>query len=162
MRVKRRTLNFINVNYSNVVSMKIASAIKLLLLMTLLFTAACIRQNKITQVVQNKRLLNSRSKFTYGADSVERLDSNVYNGITAQSLNKKTDTIIYRNNEIYISCLKITNGCSEYVGDIQFDKDTLKLIVINTSDRVCSESNIWRITYRIANSLNKRYIIKKE
>jgi hypothetical protein len=142
--------------------MKIALRIEFVFFVSLFSICSCIRGNKVKHTSQNKKLLSSQSKFTYGADDVEKLDSAIYNGIASYSLNKKTDTIKYLKGEIYISCLRITSGCSEYIGDIQFNKDTIKLITINTSDTVCSESNVWRIIYKIANKDNKRYIIKKD
>jgi hypothetical protein len=109
----------------------------------------------------NKRLLSFQSKFTYSADEVEKLNRNVFKEIISPDFNKKTDTIKYRSGKIYISYLKATSGCSTYKGDVQFNKDTLKLL-LNGSDTVCTEMVVWRMIFQIENKGNRYYRIRKD
>jgi hypothetical protein len=77
----------------------------------------------------------------------------------SDSFSKKTDTIRYDKGMIYISYLRATDASSKINGDIEFVKDTVKLIA--TSDLVATEQNVDRMIYKIENRGNKRYFIKK-
>ena len=126
---------------------------------SLFIVYSCRQEMKHTS--PNGRLLSFQSKLIYTVDDLEKLDNNVYQGIRSDNFNSKTDTVKYFKGEIYISYLRTTSGCSEYTGDIQFNKDTIKLLVINASDIVCSEENAWRVVYEIENKDNKKYVIQK-
>ncbi len=72
-----------------------------------------------------------------------------------------TDTIQYRENEIYISYLGIVNSCAEYAGDIRFMEDTIVLELKNKGGRECASQTCARIRFTIKNQGNRKYIIKK-
>jgi hypothetical protein len=57
--------------------------------------------------------------------------------------------------------LRNAAGCAQYVGDIKINKDTLQLLLINTSGIVCTEENTWGIVYEIENKDNRKYIVEK-
>lgn len=73
----------------------------------------------------------------------------------------KTDTIRFENDFIYISYLSIVNGCSKYIGNIKIKNDSIHLRLIDTARYVCTEERVDRLVYKIKNSQNKKYIIKK-
>jgi hypothetical protein len=130
---------------------------------TLLFTVIlfCSCKQRQSPLSHNKRLLSFKSEFKYSADEIEKLDTNILRGITADNFNTKTDTIEYLKGEIYISCLRSTAGCSEYAGDVQFDKDTITLLANSISGISCTEMEVRRMIYTIENKDNRNYFIKK-
>jgi hypothetical protein len=107
------------------------------------------------------RLLAFRATQIYSADQMEKLGSHLNTAIDTDKLNKETDTIHYTGGKIYISCLKAAAGCAQYQGDISFSGDTLQLKLVQVSDLVCTEVNIWRCVYEIENTNNQQFIIKK-
>ena len=135
-------------------------AVSILVILTLL-TFSCKQKDASKHPPPNKRLLSFKSKFIYSADEVEELDSNVSKKIFSPNFNKNTDTVKYLKGRIYISYLTPTAGCSTYKGDVQFNKDTLKLL-LNSSDTVCTEVVVWRMIFQIENKGNRHYRIQKD
>lgn len=139
---------------------------KQLLTLTILFlviTFSC-RQPDTTstdKIEKDKRLLTYNAKMIYTVDSLEKLDNKIYQAIVSSAFNSKTDTIGYLKNKIRISYLRNAAGCAHYVGDIKINKDTLKLLLINTSGIVCTEENTSRVVYEIENKDNRKYIVEK-
>jgi len=134
----------------------------LLFVVLLLFICSCKQNTKTEHLPPNKKLISFKSKLAFTSDDLDKLDTNLYKKIISNRFNKETDTIRYSKGKIYISYLKATSGCSEYVGDIKFNKDTLKLLLNNASDTVCSERNVCRVIYEIENKRNKSYLIEKD
>jgi hypothetical protein len=129
----------------------------------LVFTCSCNQSNTTAsdKVKKDKYLLAFTAKMIYTVDSLEKLDNKIYQAINSSVFNPKTDTIDYRKNKIHISYLRNAAGCADYVGDIKINKDTLKLLLINTSCVVCTEENTWRLVYEIENKDNRKYVITK-
>lgn len=116
---------------------------------------------KSNKIKRDKRLLTFSAKMIYTVDSLEKLDNKIYQAISSQTFNSKTDTIVYLKNKIRVSFLRNAEGCAEYVGDVKFNKDTLKLLFINASGVYCTEENTWRLVYEIQNTNNRKYIVEK-
>ena len=109
----------------------------------------------------NENLISFRDSKVMEIDDLLQLDSSFYKSVFSGDFYEKTDTIEFYQNEIYVSYLAIVNGCADYAGDVQFNGDTLVLKVINQLDYVCTEQRCDRLTFRIKNEGNKKYIIKK-
>ena len=97
----------------------------------------------------------------YSQDSLQYIKASLYQAICDSSFNPYTDTIKYLQRKIYISFLRNAAGCANYKGNIDIREDTIKLLLENLSEEVCSEENCWRLIYEIENNGNKRYVIKK-
>jgi hypothetical protein len=139
---------------------------KQLLILTisfLLFNYSCRQASntKSEKIIKDKRLLAFNSKIIYTVDSLEKLDNKTNHAIASSDFNPKTDTIKYLKNKIWISYLRNASGCADYAGDIKFNKDTINLLFVNTSNIVCAEVDTWRVFYEIENKDNKRYVIVK-
>ena len=136
-----------------------SNLIKLLTFTAIFFSGSCAQ--KPIQHQQNPRLISFQAKAAYNADEIDTLNSNTYQRIISNKFNNRTDTITYLKGKIYISYLRATSGCSDYIGDIQFNKDTIELLIKNKSDTVCSERRVSRLVYSISNKDNKQYYTKK-
>lgn len=94
-------------------------------------------------------------------DSLLTLDSTFQQSVYSDNFSDKTDTIQFRDDEIYVSYLGIVNGCTDYAGDIQFKGDTIILNLINKGEYACTSQTCDRIKFKIKNEGSKKYIIKK-
>ena len=130
-------------------------------LFVLVLFVSCGQNNSKHIAEPNRRLANFKIYLVYTVDSLELLDSKVNQAINSKEFNSKTDTIKYINDKIYISFLTTATGCANYTGDIKFTQDTIKLLLINKLETVCSEQDCYRLVYEIENKNNKKYIIAK-
>jgi hypothetical protein len=81
--------------------------------------------------------------------------------ITAHTFSRRVDVVRYRKNRIYFSCLTTAAGCTGYTADIAVRHDTIQVVLNETSDLLCTESAVWRVTGEIANKAHKRYVFCK-
>jgi hypothetical protein len=109
----------------------------------------------------NKRLISFKNIFLFDVDSVLKLPKRTQKAIFSEKINVGIDTVLFKNREIYISCLSMVSGCADYTGNIFIKNDTIKLQLVNLSGVVCSEQNCQRLIYRISNAENKRFVILK-
>ncbi len=130
------------------------------ILTLIVFLSSCGAKTK-TEFIPHEKLISFSDIFVMEIDSLLTLDSTVQQSIYSDKFSDKTDTIQFRDNEIYISYLGITNGCAHYAGDIQFKEDTIILDLINKGDYVCTSETCDRIKFKIRNEGDKKYIIKK-
>ncbi len=117
--------------------------------------------DKKQEIKINKRLVSFNDNFAMEIDSLLLLDSSFRKGVYSNEFYEKTDSIIYRPNEIYISYLAIVNACAYYTGNFLCNGDTLKLQLIDTGDIACASQRCDRVTFTIKNPDNKKYIIRK-
>lgn len=73
----------------------------------------------------------------------------------------KIDTVLYKQDTLYISHIARTNCCSIYDGNLIFKMDSLELQNNNVSGYECGCSYINRFVYVIYNPKNKKFKIKK-
>lgn len=111
--------------------------------------------------VINEKLIFFKNIFVSDVDSVLRLPKHTQDAIFSGKMNSLIDTTLFKNKEIYISCLSMATGCANYTGNIKYIKDTIKLELINLDDVVCTEQNCYRFIFRISNPENKLYVILK-
>jgi hypothetical protein len=109
----------------------------------------------------NERLIDFNYRYISDSDSIYNLKKCERDKILNDFVSPKYDTIIYKDNEIYISFLTMATGCSKYKGNVSFSKDTIQLSIFNTSDESCSEQNCYRLFYKVSNPDNRKFIIKK-
>jgi hypothetical protein len=109
----------------------------------------------------DKRLLSFKNIFLSDVDSVLRFPKQTQDIIFSRRMNPAIDTILYKNGEIYISCISMATGCADYTGNITYKNDTIQLELINLNGLMCPEKNCHRFIYRISNPENKRYVILK-
>lgn len=109
----------------------------------------------------DKRLISLKKRFLSDVDSVLKLPRRTKDAIFGSKANSVTDTVLFKNRKIYISCVSMATGCADYTGNITYAKDTIRLELINLSGEVCTELNCYRFIYRISNPENKRYVILK-
>lgn len=141
--------------------MKIVSIFWFLCIILVYSCKQNFNSNELKNFVPNKNLLKFHSKMIYSVDSLQNLNEKQYQAIDADNFNPQTDTVKYLKDKIYISYLRNAAGCAKYAGDIQYNTDTIKLILKNLTGVVCAEENCWRVIYEIENKGNRKYIIKK-
>lgn len=81
--------------------------------------------------------------------------------ITAHVFSRKVDVVRYHKNRIYFSCLTTAAGCTGYAADIAVRHDTIQVVLNETSDLICTETAVWRVTGEITNAAHKRYVFCK-
>lgn len=136
---------------------------KIYLLVLILF-ASCKPKEKEAERKIHDRLISFKDSTIMDMDELVSMmssDTNFIKKVYAENFNEQTDMIEYRNGEISISYLSIVNGCAEYGGNLEFNKDTIFLKLDNLNDIVCTEQRCDRLIYKISNPENKKYIIKK-
>ena len=94
-------------------------------------------------------------------DSLVLLGNKFYRNVNSNNFNPQTDTIKYLPNKIYVSFLRLAAGCASYRGDIEFNQDTVHLLLINKLETVCTEEDCYRVIYEIENNSNKKYTLQK-
>lgn len=94
-------------------------------------------------------------------DDLGEMERKKYQKIMSDDFNRETDTIKYLGSKIYVSYLRATTGCADHYGDISYKGDTINLLLKNKSNIVCTERDVYRVTYEIANSDRKKFILKK-
>lgn len=94
-------------------------------------------------------------------DDLGEMETKKYQKIMSDAFNQETDTIKYLGNKIYVSYLRAATGCADYYGDISFKDDTINLLFKNKGDIVCTEQDVYRVNYEIANNDRKKFIFKK-
>ena len=94
-------------------------------------------------------------------DGLVAIGNKFYRTVNSDAFNSKTDTIKYFKNKIYISFLRLATGCADYAGNIKFNQDTLKLLLVNKLETVCTEQDCYRVVYQIENKNNIKYILQK-
>ncbi len=109
----------------------------------------------------DKRLISFKDIFLSDVDSVLRLPQHLQDAIFSGKMNLAIDTVLFKNGEIYVSCISMATGCTDYTGNITYSNDTIKLGLINLSGVVCTEQDCHRFTYRISNPEDKKYVILK-
>src|SRR5690349_14589173 len=136
----------------------------ILLIIIFLFNSCGTKKKedlKKKELVFNENLISFSDSIVMEIDDLLQLDSSFYQSVFSDNFYEKTDTIEFDKNEIYVSYLAIVNGCADYAGDVQFNGDTIVLDLINKRDYECTEQRCDRLTFRIKNEGNKKYIIKK-
>jgi hypothetical protein len=81
--------------------------------------------------------------------------------ITAHTFSRRVDVVRYRKNRIHFSCLTAAAGCTGYTANIAVRHDTIQVVLHETSDLICTETAVWRVTGKIANAARKRYVFCK-
>ncbi len=94
-------------------------------------------------------------------DELVELPTEEYRILKSEKFNSKTDTIRFEKDLIYVSCLSVVNGCGNYAGNIEFKNDSIHLKLVDTIGIACTEQRVDRLRYKIKNSENKKYGIKK-
>lgn len=135
---------------------------KLFLLFTIL--TSCIEENRNKAKISwipNEKLIDFDIQTVMTMDDIFELSDDESEKLHSDKFNPKTDTIIYKKNEIYITYLALTNGCAKYGGDLEIKNDTILLKLININDTECTEQSGDRVRFRIKNPENKRYTVIK-
>jgi hypothetical protein len=118
-------------------------------------------RNKREAFKPNTRMLSYDQKLVFSVDSLEKMSREQMSKLDSDELSPATDTVLYLEDKIYISCLRVATGCAEYQGDIKFLNDTLKIHMHLIGDQVCAEQDAWRVRFVVENKEQKRYIIRK-
>lgn len=84
-----------------------------------------------------------------------------YKQINSRRFNEKTDTLRFKNQQIYVSSLALVNGCGKYAGDFKIKNDSLFLELINIGEVECTEQRVDRVVFKIDNKGNRRYTVVK-
>lgn len=84
-----------------------------------------------------------------------------YQNLKLEKFNLKTDTIQFENDFIYVSYLSIVNACGQYAGDIEIKNGSIYLKLVDTVGIACTSQRVDRLKFKIKNSENKKYGIKK-
>jgi hypothetical protein len=82
--------------------------------------------------------------------------------ITSENFDHPTDTMLYKQDTLYISYLIYLNSCGSYDGNIRFANDTLILLENNLSKQVCTSGRVDRFMFTISNPENKAYMVKRK
>jgi hypothetical protein len=122
--------------------------------------AASCKTDKV-EFQKHERLAEFRSWTVMGMDDLARASEQTYLQIESEQFNPETDTILYNNNSIYISCLSIVNGCGRYSGDIQMRSDSIFLNLVTVVEFACARERCDRLVYKIDNPENRKYKIIK-
>lgn len=130
-------------------------------ILILLLLLNCCNTQRRSEFTPDDRLISFDDEFVMEMDSLMELDTSFYEAIFSAHFFDRTDTILFDENEIYISYLGVVNGCADYAGDIKFNGDSLILDLINTGNYVCTSQTCNRMRFRIKNEEKKKYIIKK-
>jgi len=94
-------------------------------------------------------------------DDIVKLDHRAYQKLQSNEFNKKTDTIRFDKEIIYISYLSIVNGCADYSGDIEIKKDSIFLKLNNINGIECTEQRCDRLIFKIRNPNKEKYKVVK-
>lgn len=116
---------------------------------------------KKAKFIRNDNLLEFQSLTIMDMDELVDSGEENYQKLNSEKFNLKTDTIRYKKDVIYISYLSIVNGCGQYVGNIEMKNDSILLKLVDTVGIACTEQRVDRLIYKIKNSENKKYLIKK-
>ena len=73
----------------------------------------------------------------------------------------ETDSIIYKQDTIYISYIANVNNCGEYKGNVDIRNDSIFLEGNDVSDYACASFRLDRFIFEIHNPDNKEYTIVK-
>jgi hypothetical protein len=119
-------------------------------------------ENQQTIAPKHERLLSFRSSKVYNSDQYRKLSVEDCREITSETFDHRTDTILYKQDTLYISYLIYLNSCGAYDGNIRFENDTLILLENNLSKQVCTSGRVDRFMFTIANPENKAYIVKRK
>jgi hypothetical protein len=122
---------------------------------------SCLGKSEKKEIKINERIKSFNIETYLSADDMHKIKESEYKRIWSNKFDKISDTILYKKDEIYISYLTLTNGCANYVGDINLIHDSLYIKLINTRDYVCTEQGIDRVRFRINNPYNNKYTIVK-
>jgi hypothetical protein len=136
--------------------------ISIRLLIILLLFVSCKQKNNSSNTIEiSKRLGHFTIHRIYDMGSLALLGNKFYQSLNSKNFNPETDTIKYLPNKIYISFLRLATGCASYTGNVEFNQDTIHLLLINKLETVCSEQDCYRVIYEVENKSNKKYIIQK-
>jgi len=116
---------------------------------------------KKTEFIPNENLIEYRSSIIMEMDELVESGEENYRVLNSEKFNLKTDTIRYEKDIIYVSYLSIVNGCGKYAGDVEIKNDSIHLKLVDIVGIACTEQRVDRLRYKIKNSENKKYILKK-
>lgn len=133
----------------------------LLFILPALLFISCISKNpekkNINKHTSNPNLISFKLKYDVTKEELAKITS-----LRSSAFNTATDTIQYRENEIYISYVGGLVGCVEYAGDFEIKNDSLLLKLVHLNNEACTEIETARVTYRIKNPDNIQYKIGKK
>ncbi|MDT0557224.1 hypothetical protein RM697_01105 [Ichthyenterobacterium sp. W332] len=130
--------------------------IGLILLIGLL--TSCVKK---TEFIPNENLIEFHRQTIMDMDELVDSGEENYQNLNLEKFNLKTDTIRFENDFIYISYLSIVNACGQYAGDIEIKNDSIYLKLVDTVGIACTSQRVDRLKFKIKNSENKKYGIKK-
>jgi len=111
---------------------------------------------------KHERLLSFKSTTIYNSDQYSKLSVEAKCEITSENFDHPTDTMLYKQDTLYISYLIYLNSCGSYDGNIRFANDTLILLENNLSKQVCTSGRVDRFMFTISNPENKAYMVKRK
>jgi hypothetical protein len=126
----------------------------------ILFTSCQSRKQEILDK-RNKNLLDFKSKTVLDMDEIVERGEKKFQELNSPNFNSKTDTIRFKDNNIYVSYIALVNGCAEYIGDINYKNDSIFLNLINVGEYECTEQRADRLTFIINNPKNRKFAIVK-
>ncbi|MES2284835.1 MAG: hypothetical protein V4547_04035 [Bacteroidota bacterium] len=133
--------------------------IKLTVITFAFLVTACATKKQEIKI--NDQLLDFQSWTVMSVDELVEAGEQTYKGANSKQFNSKTDTIRFDKDIIYISYLSIVNGCGQYGGDIEVKADSIILKLNNLGGIECTEQRCDRLIFKIKNTENKEYKIKK-
>ncbi|AWA31154.1 hypothetical protein HYN48_14215 [Flavobacterium magnum] len=136
---------------------------KYILLSTLALFISCRKtaEENAIEFQPNKNLIDFKITHGLNEDEVYKLNDDQLQYLNSEKFNPKTDTIMYKKNELYISYLTFMTSGPEYRGDFKIKGDSLLLEIIPFADYALTEQMADRIVFKIANNENKKFKIKK-
>jgi hypothetical protein len=118
-------------------------------------------RTKKTEFRRNDNLLDFKSTTAFEIDELIESGEQLLDAIYSDKFVAMTDTIIFKDGMIYISYLSIVNDCGNYAGDIEIKSDSIILQLIDTVGLSCTGQRCDRLIFKIKNSENRKYKIKK-
>jgi len=110
---------------------------------------------------RNKNIIDFKTETVMNMDELINAGEKRYKEISSSDFNKKTDTLSFKNQQIYISYLALVNGCAKYSGDFKIINDSLFLKLFNIGENECTEQRVDRVIFKIDNKENRQYTIVK-
>lgn len=105
---------------------------------------------------ENNPVINKKVLFFKDTFLTENGDDTLYDKLEKRIKERKIE-VRYLNDLIYVSFIDYSNACSENYGDILIKNHTIKLLIKQKNNLVCTSTSIRRFSFIINNYKEEKF-----